>query len=145
MNRSVRVSSRIVLVLALSSLVASAVLAGCAAKPTASATPTSAQPATPPTLSLTAPQAGAEVPAGTVPVSVQTTGLKYAMPSNTNVPGEGHVHFTLDDRPFIMSTEPDAEINDVTPGEHKLVAELVQNNTQSFDPPIKQEITFSAK
>ncbi len=98
-----------------------------------------------PTMVLTAPLQDARVPAGTVPVDVDTTGLKFVMASNTNVAREGHVHYTLDDRPFIMSVTPDAELEDVAPGEHTLVAELVQNNTRPFDPPVRQEITFIAE
>lgn len=97
------------------------------------------------TIKLVEPAAGGEVPAGTLTVKVETTGITFTMPSNTNVAGEGHVHFTLDDRPFVMSTEAQAEIEDVTAGVHTLKAELVQNDTQSFDPPIEVEIEFTAK
>ncbi len=97
------------------------------------------------TVRLVEPTAGATVAAGTVTVRVETTGLKFSMPSNTNVSGEGHVHFTLDDRPFIMSVEPQAELEDVSPGQHTLKAELVQNDTQSFDPPIVETIEFVAE
>ena len=67
------------------------------------------------------------------------------MPSNTLVAGEGHLHVTLDDEPFKMSTTPDYVYEGVTPGEHKLEVELVQNDTKSFSPPVKQELTFVAK
>lgn len=97
------------------------------------------------TIELVEPTEGAEVPAGTITVRVETTGLKYTMPSNTNVPGEGHIHFTLDDRPFVMSTESEAQLEDVEPGPHTLRAELVENNTQSFDPPIEAIVEFTAK
>ncbi|MHB9002538.1 MAG: hypothetical protein ACYC6C_00550 [Coriobacteriia bacterium] len=97
------------------------------------------------TVRLLTPTQDAEVPAGTVTVEVETSGLTFTMPSNTNVPGEGHVHFTLDDRPFEMATEPRLVIQDVSPGRHTLKAELVQNDTESFDPPIEQEIEFTAK
>ena len=96
-------------------------------------------------MELVQPLQGDIVPAGELPVNVETTGLKFTMASNTNVPGEGHVHYTLDDRPFIMSITPDAILEDVEPGEHTLIAELVQNNTQPFDPPVRQEITFTAE
>lgn len=99
----------------------------------------------PPTVRLTSPLEGAEVPAGEVAIAVETTGLRFVMPSNTNVPGEGHVHFTLDDKPFQMSTSPEFVLKDVAPGPHRLKAELVQNDTKSFDLPVKQEITFTAK
>lgn len=31
------------------------------------------------------------------------------------------------------------------PGEHRLVAELVQNNTEPSDPPVRQAITLTAE
>ena len=129
-------------------LVVSAALVGCGAQgateqPDAGAGTQAAS--APLTIQLLEPLEGAVVPAGQVPVNVETTGLTFVMASNTNVPGEGHVHYTLDDRPFIMSITPDAVIEDVEPGEHTLIAELVQNNTESFDPPVIQEITFTAE
>lgn len=142
--RIVRVATALGLMLTLVLLVACAGPSGSANAPDGEQ-PASGAPATPPTLKLTTPASGATVPAGTVQVAVETTGLTFTMPSNTNVPGEGHVHFTLDDRPFIMSTDPDAEIKDVGPGTHTLKAELVQNDTKSFDPPITQTIEFVAE
>jgi len=144
LTRSVRVA------VAMGMLLALVLLTACAA-PTSSTTVTGSESeaevssGTPPTLRLTTPAADAVVPAGTVAVAVETTGHKFVMASNTNVPGEGHVHFTLDDRPFIMSITPEAELEDVEPGPHTLIAELVQNNTQPFDPPIKETIEFVAE
>jgi hypothetical protein len=107
--------------------------------------PTSSDAVAAPTVKLLTPTASSEVAAGDLTVKVETSGLKFTMPSNTNVPGEGHVHFTLDDRPFQMSVEPQAEIKDVAPGVHTLKAELVQNNTKSLDPPVVEVIEFTAK
>lgn len=129
-----------------------AVLAGCTGGAPAgeAATPAAEKPAASasvetPTLSLVEPADGSTVPAGDLKVNSEVENLKFTMPSNTNVPGEGHIHYTLDDRPFEMSVEPGMVIKDVEPGEHTLEAELVQNNTQPFDPPIKQTITFTAE
>lgn len=125
-------------------------LTACATDP-ASADSEPVEPASgttaaePPTITLVTPTEGAVVPAGTVEVTVETTGLKFVMPSGTNVAGEGHVHFTLDDRPFEMSVEKTFEFEDVEPGTHTLEAELVQNNTDSFDPPVKQVIEFTVE
>lgn len=130
--------------LAALSLAALLLVSGCAGNggSTSAATPSSVEP---PTMELVQPLQGDSVPAGELPVNVETTGLKFTMASNTNVAGEGHVHYTLDDRPFIMSITPDAVLEDVEPGEHTLIAELVQNDTQPFDPPVRQEITFTAE
>lgn len=122
-------------------------LAACtqAAEAPSGASAPDGEQAAPATIELVEPTAGAEVPAGTITVRVETTGLKFTMPSNTNVPGEGHVHFTLDDRPFVMSTEPAAQLEDVEPGPHTLKAELVENNTQPLDPPVEAIVEFTAK
>lgn len=138
--------------LALALLALPLALAACAGGGATSGTatpasaPVSASAAgAPPTIELLEPVASAVVPAGEVVVRVKTSGLEFVMPSNTNVPGQGHVHFTLDDQPFKMSTEPEYSFKDVAAGPHRLKAELVQNNTQSFDPPVKQEIEFTVQ
>lgn len=119
-------------------------LAACA-KDASTPPDTSATVTSDATVALIEPTTGTEVPAGTVKVRVETTGLTFTMPSNTNVAGEGHVHFTLDDRPFVMSTEPQIDLEDVDPGPHTLKAELVQNDTKPFDPPIEDTIEFTAE
>jgi hypothetical protein len=144
MTRTIPYASPMLVVVALA--VSAALLGGCAQKP--ATTPESTAPQTaaaPRTMQLLEPVDGATVPAGDVKMLVKTTGHKFVMASNTNVPGEGHVHFTLDGEPFKMSVTPDYVYAGVTPGEHTLEAELVQNDTKSFSPPVKQEIVFTAK
>lgn len=139
MARSIRLA---LVVLSLAALVGTAAVLGGCAKSTAEGTSGTAPT---PTLELTTPTSGGTVAAGDVSISVKTTGLKFTMPSNTVVPGEGHVHFTLDDEPFKMSTSPDYVYEGVAAGEHTLTAELVQNDTKPLSPPVKQEITFIAE
>lgn len=126
-----------------------AILTGCGGEaPSATPktpAPAASEPVEAPTMQLIEPLDGATVPAGDLKVNVETTGHKFTMASNNNVDGEGHVHYTLDGRPFQMSITPDAVIEDVEPGVHTLEAELVQNNTQPFDPPVREEITFTAE
>lgn len=128
---------------------AAALLAACSGTPAAetkAATPEASKPAAggPMTLKILAPTDGAEVPAGTLEVTVETTGIEFVMPSNDLVDGQGHVHFTLDDGPEVMSVEKVAEL-EVEPGKHTLKAHLVQNNTEPVDPPVEQVIEFTAK
>lgn len=144
-----RIQKTVRVLIALGLFAALGLLAACAAPSAApqsggAADPESA-PAVAPTIKLVEPTTGAEVASGQVKVAVETTGLKFVMPSNTLVAGEGHVHFTLDDNPFVMSTEKSTVLENVAPGPHRLVAELVQNDTTEFDPPVKQEIDFIAK
>jgi hypothetical protein len=128
---------------------AAVILGGCSGKsaagPGSAPAASAASPATAPTIEIVAPVADGKVAAGDVSMSVKTTGLKLVMASNTNVPGEGHVHFTLDSEPFKMSVKPDYVYAGVTPGQHTLKAELVQNDTKSFNPPVEQVITFTAE
>lgn len=135
--------------MALGLLAALGLVAACAAPTTAPQSGGASNPddtsVVAPTIKLVEPAASAEVAAGDVKVAVETTGLKFVMPSNTLVAGEGHVHFTIDDGPEVMSTDPSMVLKDVAPGPHKLKAELVQNDTKPFDPPIKQEIDFTVK
>jgi len=138
---------RFLTAIALGGLVAVSLVAGGCSKTTATggtATPSTSTSAAP-TVELLAPVEGSSISAGDVKVSVKTSGLKFSMPSNTNVPGEGHVHFTLDGQPFKMSVKPEYVFAGVTPGQHKLKAELVQNDTKSFSPPVEQEITFTVQ
>lgn len=126
------------------------VLGGCSggkssAGPAREPAQSSADSVAPPTIELLSPAVNGVVPAGDVSMSVKTTGLKFVMASNTNVAGEGHVHFTLDDKPFEMSVKPDYTYEGVAPGSHTLEAELVQNDTKPFDPPVIQQITFTAE
>lgn len=136
-SRIIRIASALGLVLALG------LLAACAQSPSTSAPDEAeATQGTPPTVSLIEPTAGATLPAGDITVAVETTGLEFVMPGGDNVAGQGHVHFTLDDRPEQMSVEKEAVIEDVTPGTHRLVAELVGNDAKPLDTPVKQEIEF---
>lgn len=152
MNRPLR---RVIFaLLAASALVALA--AGCSKTPSAPTTPVApsssaaettqaAADTAAPTLKLVTPADGATVAAGDVKLVVETTGIKFTMPSTTRVEGEGHVHYTLDDQPVQMSAEPEYVYKGVTSGKHTLTAELVQNDTTEFQPPVKQTITFTAK
>jgi hypothetical protein len=128
---------------------ASVVLGGCSSKTTSAPASAPAESSTAavaaPTLELVSPSADSAVPSGDVNVSVKTTGLNFVMPGNTNVAGEGHVHFSLDGQPIEMSVKPDYVYVGVAPGAHTLKAELVQNDTKSFNPPVEQEITFKAE
>lgn len=146
-------AKRIVLIAAsLATLALALLLAACstatetpAASPNTGADQPAASVSTNATVIPIYPIDGDEVDAGDIEVQVDVADLALTMPSNTNVDGQGHVHFTLDDRPFEMSVEPGITFKDVEPGTHTLKIELVQNNTKSFEPAVVQEISFTAK
>lgn len=60
-----------------------------------------------------------------------------------NREGEGHVHFMLDLMPIVVweTTEP-YTFNDVPPGEHTLMVELVNNDHSPLGTPVIQQIQF---
>ena len=62
---------------------------------------------------------------------------------DANVEGEGHLHFMLDLMPVIVweSTEP-YTLEDVPPGEHTLMIELVNNDHSPLASPVSQQIRF---
>lgn len=141
-----------VLMVALFAIMLMGLLAGCSSAPAASKQSAPSSPASgpvgavpAPTIRVLSPLSGAAVSGSEVSVSVEITGLKFAKPSNTLVPGEGHVHFTLDDQPFQMSITPDYVFKDVAPGAHTLRSELVQNDTTPFSPAVFEIVKFTVK
>jgi hypothetical protein len=60
-----------------------------------------------------------------------------------NIVGEGHLHFVLDLQPLVVWEKTDPyTFNDVPPGEHRLMAELVNNDHSSLSPRVMQMIMF---
>ncbi|HEY5484356.1 MAG TPA: hypothetical protein VIK31_11210, partial [Propionibacteriaceae bacterium] len=98
-----------------------------------------------PTIKVVSPVDGTVVEGSDLSVRVETTGLEFVDPSNTTVPGQGHVHFTLDEQPVQMSVTPDYTLKNITPGKHTLRSELVQNDTTPFAPAVFQTVTFTVK
>jgi hypothetical protein len=60
-----------------------------------------------------------------------------------NRPGEGHLHYMLDLQPLSVWYKTDPfQIQEVPPGEHLLMVELVNNDHSSLSPPVLQLIRF---
>jgi len=127
------------------------VLAGCSTTPSASTgTPapkaaSSGVTGAAPTIKVVSPVDGTVVEGSDVSVRIETTGLALVDPSTTTVPGQGHIHFTLDAQPVQMSVAPDYTFKNITPGKHTLRSELVQNDTTPFAPAVFQTVTFTVK
>lgn len=127
------------------------VLAGCSATPSASTGTPATKPALPgvtvaaPTIKVVSPVEEAVLEGSDLSVRIETTGLALVDPSTTTVPGQGHIHFTLDDQPVQMSVTPDYTFKNITPGKHTLRSELVQNDTKPFAPAVFQTVTFTVK
>jgi hypothetical protein len=114
-----------------------------------SVAPVAAQPG----LQVTAPGDGALVEDTNVTVEFDVSNFTFvssAVPlteagqhPEVNREGEGHLHFMLDLGAVIVwdRTEP-YTFTDVPPGEHVLVAELVNNDHSSLSPAVVQQVRF---
>ena len=69
----------------------------------------------------------------TATVKVEVTGVKLIDPALTNkrpTKGEGHLHYRVDDGPVIATTTTKLSFHELTPGKHKIVV-MVANNDHS--------------
>ena len=67
----------------------------------------------------------------TATVKVEVTGVKLIDPALTNkrpTKGEGHLHYRVDDGPVIATTAPKLSFHELTPGKHKIVIMLANND-----------------
>ena len=80
------------------------------------------------TASLVDPDMNAK--AKTATVTVEVSGVKLIDPALTNklvTKGEGHLHYRVDDGPVIATTTTKLSFHGLTPGKHKIVV-MVANN-----------------
>lgn len=106
-----------------------------------------------PELVVSAPADGATITGTDVAVSFQVSGINL-VPSGVplaeagkrpeaNRPGEGHLHFMLDLLPIVVWEHPEPyTFNNITPGEHQLMVELVNNDHSPLSPPVVKQIRF---
>ncbi|MDD1671102.1 MAG: PQQ-dependent sugar dehydrogenase [Methanomicrobiales archaeon] len=105
-----------------------------------------------PMITITSPQNGATVPAGSVPVTVQVSNLNIVdKQGQANVAGEGHVHFYLDipsppSAPGQPAIPANAQLQwahvsgtsytftNVPPGTHTITVQLVNNDHSPIIP-----------
>ena len=81
------------------------------------------------TASLVDPAANAREKTATVKVEV--TGVKLIDPALTNkrpTKGEGHLHYRVDDGPVVATTAAKLSFHELTPGKHKIVVMLANND-----------------
>lgn len=107
-----------------------------------------------PTLRVTAPQEGTVIESDTVTVTFEVEGFEI-VPSTipvseagqhpeVNRPGEGHLHFTLDQQPLVVWYDDEPyDFTKVSAGEHVLMVELANNDHASLSPPVMQTIHFT--
>ena len=114
-------------------------------------------PATP-QITITSPANNSSVAAGNVTVSVQVSNFNLVDKlSQTNVPGEGHIHYFKDVDPPTTPGQPAVTApgtyaataatsytwQDVAPGSHSFSVELVNNNHTPLVPPVVATVTVT--
>jgi hypothetical protein len=107
-----------------------------------------------PVLRVTSPHVGDVIESNTVTVTFEVEAFEI-VPSTipvseagqhpeVNRPGEGHLHFILDQQPLVVwyTGEPYA-FTQVSAGEHVLMVELADNDHASLSPPVMKMIRFT--
>ena len=113
------------------------------------ATPVFAQQIASPSLKILTPGPAQTIYGNTVPVLLSVENFKLVDYQSNTVPqvGQGHIHLWLDDDKLAkesavkISTDNYA-FTGVAPGDHTLVAELVNNNHTSLTQPVTTTVKF---
>jgi hypothetical protein len=93
-------------------------------------------------IAIAAPEDGATVEAGTLPVEIELTGAELAGESSSE--DAGHVHVYVDGEVVDMPSSLDVEV-DMEPGEHELEVEFVDADHAALDPPVTDSVTITAE
>jgi hypothetical protein len=93
-------------------------------------------------IAIAAPEDGATVEAGTLPVQIELTGAELAGESSSE--DAGHVHVYVDGKVVDMPSSLDVEV-DMEPGEHELAVEFVDAGHAALDPPVTDSVTITAE
>lgn len=97
-----------------------------------------------PALRILAPSPGGTVKAGDVEVKLEVSNLSLVPGGGPRVEGEGHVHWTLDGA-TAMKPARTYTFTDVSKGEHTVIVELVRNDHTPLEPPVRQQVRFTAE
>lgn len=114
--------------------------------------------AMPATVTITQPADGAEVDAGPVLFVMETEGLEIVEAGNMN-PGTGHHHLVVDgdiDWALPIPNDPGVHyhmglaqteftIEDLTPGEHRIISVVADGVHIPLDPPVADTITITVR
>jgi hypothetical protein len=106
-----------------------------------------------PALTVTAPKEGQVLEGNRVTVEFSATDFEIVSSSvpvsefgkrpDANRIGEGHVHIMLDAQPLVVWFSADPyTFENISPGEHQLMVELVNNDHSSLAPKVMQLIRF---
>ena len=147
-------SKKIVLVPIIGTLIIVSFLAGCTSNNPSYQTPT---------LTITQPKSGATITTENVTVVVEVTNFNLVDKlGQSNVAGEGHIHYFLDysapttqNQPAIppsgtnvkWAATPDTSytFDNVSAGSHTIYIELVNNDHTPLDPAIVKSVSFTVQ
>jgi hypothetical protein len=77
-------------------------------------------------------------------VEVRVSGVELIDPAMTNklpVKGQGHLHYQVDNGPIVATTTAKLSFHGLTPGKHKIVVVLANNDHTPAGPTQTLEIT----
>jgi plastocyanin len=130
-------------------LVITAFFAGCTTQYPSTQTPQ---------LTITEPQNGTTIPSGNIQIVVQVSNFNLVNKfGSANVAGEGHIHYFIDvvapttpNQPavttsgsYAMSIATSYTWTNVTAGQHRFSAELVNNDHTPLQPPVTATVTVT--
>jgi hypothetical protein len=81
---------------------------------------------------------------GEATVTVKVTGLTLTDPSAAGEkpkPGQGHLHYQVDDGPVVATTTPKLSFHGLKPGAHKVVVMLAGNDHAPLGPQQTLNVT----
>lgn len=80
-------------------------------------------------------------------VLTQVDGLEIVDAHQVNEqprPGQGHLHYQLDNGPIIATTAPKLDFHELSPGQHQISVMLVGNDHQPLGPKQTLNVTIPA-
>ena len=80
----------------------------------------------------------------TATVEVRVTGVELIDPAKTTkqpMKGQGHLHYQVDSGPVIATTSPKLSFHELSPGKHKIVVMLANNDHSPAGPQQVLEVT----
>lgn len=78
-------------------------------------------------------------------VKATVTGLSLVDPATVGekaAPGQGHLHYQVDDGPVIATTAPKLSFHGLRPGAHKIVVMLAANDHKPLGPQQSFDVTI---
>jgi plastocyanin len=111
--------------------------------------PDEPEPVPNPTFTITGPNDGQVIMTTEeftdLTVSIAVQNLVVKPPGGSAEKGYGHFHFTLDDGSPIVVSSKTHTLSGISPGEHTLKVELMNNDHTQYSPPIVATVSFTVE